>query len=383
MPKTIHSTPRVCHRIKGIDYNMNEQWYVHFRIFDPSTRKRKQKRIALGINYVKNKQERIAEANALCAAVKERLKEGWNPFEQPEIDYKTIYSALVDVTSIRWESLRPRSKHSYNVIIDVFYQWLKKKGYDSLAPDEFTKDLAIQYMDYLSTDKKLIGRTYNNRLISMRTFFNYLLDRDVINKNPFSKLKKQQETRSTRNYAYSDQELAVLFPYLQANHRQLYYFTRFIYGLYVRPNEAARLQIKDINFHNWTVSINPEKSKTKSFRVSMIPDSFIPMFNEMNLQAYPPDYYIFSIGCKPGPNFNPSFDKLTPKLKKIVLKLNMNPMCTMYSFRHSGIIKLYKLLKFNIYECMQITGHTEMASFQNYLKSLGFVQNESFRSLMD
>ncbi len=50
--------------------------------------------------------------------------------------------------------------------------------------------------------------------------------------------------------------------------------------------------------------------------------------------------------------------------------------------RANGIIKLYQILKFNIYECMQITGHTEMASFQNYLKSLGFAQNENFRSLM-
>lgn len=378
MPKTIHSTPKVCH----FNYDIKKQWYVHFRMNDPITEKRKQFRFSLGINYVKNKQERIYEANALCKVLKEKLADGWLPFTTPEVEYDTLYSALQGVTIIKWESLRPRTKHSYRVVLDIFYEWIKRKGYDDLNPTEFTSNEAMQYMDYLSTDKKLTGRTWNNRLSSMKIFFNYLVDRDLIAKNPFRKIKKQQESKSTRNYAYSEKELETLFPHLHTHHRQLYYFCRFVYALYVRPNEAARLQIKDVNFSNWTINIYPDISKTKRYRVSIIPDSYKPMFEEMNLQSYQSDYYIFSKGCKPGEAYNPSFDKLTPKLKKIIIKLGINPMCTMYSFRHSGIIKLYTLLKFNTYECMQITGHTEMASFQNYLKSLGFAQNESFRSLM-
>ncbi len=379
MPKTIPSIPKVCH----FNYDIKKQWCVHFRMNNPNTGERKQFRFSFGINYVKNKQERIYEANALCKALKEKLAEGWCPFPTQEIEYDTLYSALQGVTTIKWEPLRPRSKHSYKVVLDIFYDWLKRKGYDALKPDEFTSNEARQYMDYLSVEKKLTGRTWNNRLSSMKIFFNYLVDRDLIVKNPFRKIKKHTESKSTRNYAYSEKELETLFTYLQTNHRHLYYFCRFVYALYVRPNECARLQIKDVNFSNWTINVHADISKTKRYRTSIIPNSYKAMFEEMNLQSYPPDYYIFSKGCKPGVDYNPSFDKLTPKLKKINTKLGINPMCTMYSFRHSGIIKLYTLLKFNTYECMQITGHTEMASFQNYLKTLGFTQNESFRSLMD
>lgn len=379
MPKTIPSIPKLCH----FNYDITKQWYVHFRMNNPNNGERKQFRFSFGINYIKNKQERIYEANALIKALKEKLADGWCPFPIYEVEYDTLYKALQGVTAIKWEPLRPRSKHSYKVVLDIFYEWIKRKGYDDLKPEEFTANEAMQYMDYLSTDKKLTGRTWNNRLSSMKIFFNYLVDRDLIVKNPFRKIKKHPESKSTRNYAYSEKELEILFPFLQTNHKQLYYFCRFVYALYVRPNEAARLQIKDVNFSNWTINIYPDISKTKRYRVAIIPDSYKAMFEEMNLQSYPSDYFIFSKGCKPGEAYNPSFDKLTPKLKKININLGINPMCTMYSFRHSGIIKLYTLLKFNTYECMQITGHTEMASFQNYLKTLGFAQNESFRSLMN
>lgn len=378
MPISKTSIPKICH----YNYDMSKTWYVHFRILHPDTGERKQLRFSMGINHYRTKQERLYEANALCKALKEKLADGWMPFEVKTVEYKTIYSALEGITAIKWESLRPRTKHSYRVVLDIFLAWLKKKGYDDLKPDEFGSEEAMKYMDYLSVDKGLTGRTWNNRLAFMKIFFNYLVDRELIAKNPFRKIKKHPESKSTRNYAYSESELEKVFAHLHEKHRRLYYFCRFVYALYVRPNECARLQIKDVDFGNWTINVHADISKTKRYRVAIIPDSYKPMFEEMNLQSYPPDYYIFSYGCKPGEKYNPTFDKLTPKLKGINAKLGINPMCTMYSFRHSGIIKLYKLLKYNTYECMQITGHTEMASFQNYLKTLGFAQNENFRSLM-
>lgn len=379
MPKVTPSTPRLCH----YNYNMAKPWYVHFRYLDPNTGIREQFRRTYDLNRYHTKVERIREANAICKALKQKIHEGWLPCQTPEKpEYESIASALRPISAIRWESLRPKTRKTYEVVMEIFYKWLRSSGYNDYSPDEFRHLHALQYMDYLSTTKKLKGRTWNNHMIFMRIFFNYLVDREMINKNPFGKIKKQVETKSTRNYAYSDQEQELLNDYLYKNERRLYYFCRFIYGLYVRPNEAARLQIKDINFENWSINVYPDTSKTKKYRVAIIPDSYKSMFEEMRLQKYPADYYIFSKGCMPGEYYNPSFDKLTPKLKRINKQLGVNPKCTMYSWRHAGIIKLYTLLKYNIYECMQITGHTEMASFQNYLKTLGFSENTNFRSAM-
>jgi integrase len=377
MLKLIPSVPKVCH----YNYDMSKTWYVHFRMNDPETGVRKQFRYAMGINYHSTKPQRILEANALCKAFKEKLAEGWSPFGATKA-LETLEETLIEITSIQWQSLRPRTRHSYSVVLRIFITWAKKFGQADLPAKEFTPTDAMQYMDYLSVKHGIKGRTWNNRLAFMKIFFNYLVDRDIIIKNPFRRIKKQEETRSTRNYAYTEYELTKINEYLHKHERRMYYFCKFIYGLYVRPNEAARLQIKDIDLSAWVVHIRAENSKTKSYRTAIIPDSFREMFNEMNLMQYPSDYYVFSKGCQPGEFYNPSFDKLTPKLKLINKKLGINPMCTMYSFRHSGVIKLYKLLKFNTYECMQITGHTEMASFQNYLKTLGFVRDNNFRELM-
>ncbi len=376
--KTITTTPKVCHH----GHDMSKRWYVHFRMMNPNTGKREQVRLSFGLNYIKIKQERIAEANALCKALRDKLADGWSPFENRNASHNNLLDALNSTTSIKWESLRDRTRHTYRVVFMLFCDWLKSEGYNDIRPSEFTKNEAQQYMDYLAIRMKLRGRTWNNRLAFMKIFFNYLVDRDLITKNPFAKIKRHEESKSTRNYAYTEHEQEILNAYMLEHEPNLYRFCRFIYGLYVRPAEAARLQIRDVNFADWTINVFPDVSKTKKYRVSVIPDSFKTMFDEMRLQDYPSDYYIFSKGCKPGPEYNPSFDKLTPKLKRINAKLGVNPLCTMYSWRHAGIIKLYKILNYNIYECMQVTGHTEMSSFQNYLKTLGFSNSSNFRSRM-
>jgi len=48
---------------------------------------------------------------------------------------------------------------------------------------------------------------------------------------------------------------------------------------------------------------------------------------------------------------NTGIDKVVNKVKKYNKMLKINPECTLYSFRHTGIIKLWGLLK-DSYRCM-------------------------------
>lgn len=376
MPKSIHSVPKVCH----FNYDMKKQWYVHFRMNNPNTGERKQFRFSFGINYIKNKQERIYEANALVKALKEKLADGWCPFPIDEVEYETIYSALQGITAIKWESLRPRTKHSYKVVLDIFYEWIKRKGFDELKPSEFTSNEAMLYMDYLSTEKKLTGRTWNNRLSSMKIFFNYLVDRDLIAKNPFRKIKKQQESRSTRNYAFSDREESIVKDYLLNNEKALYNYIHFIYYCFLRPYELSHLKIGDIDLISWTITVRGECSKNKKTESVVIPNSMVPIIKSMNLERYDKDWYIFSYGILPGPERNKSYDKITPKHKKILSKLSINPNCTLYSWKATGVIKCYRATNNDIYSVMRQCRHHDISMTQIYMKSLGFLENNSVRN---
>lgn len=377
MPKLITSTPKICH----FKYNMARTWYVHFRYFNPNTGRREQYRRTFGLNRYHDKIERIREANALVKAVKERLAEGWVPYPTDErISYNCVYDALKMVCELKWESLRPRTKHTYNVVITIFYAWLKKTGYRDHEPTEFLYTHAQQYMDYLSTARKITGRTWNNHLAFMKIFFNYLVEREIIERNPFKKIKKVQQSQSTRNIAFSEMEFIKLNKYLREHHLRLYYFNMFIYYGALRQKEIAMLKIKDIDFVNQNIFIGSDVSKNKKSESVVITENFMKIIKEMNLEMYPKDYYIFSYGCMPGATFNNAFDKLSVKTKKIIRQLDIDEACTQYSYKHTSILRLYTATRHNIYAVSRHCRHYSIVVTQNYLKSLGFVDNSAVRN---
>jgi hypothetical protein len=59
--KTNFTDPKVCH----YDYDIKKDWFVYFRFKNPDTGKSKLFVYKAGINLVKSKRTRIAEANSL------------------------------------------------------------------------------------------------------------------------------------------------------------------------------------------------------------------------------------------------------------------------------------------------------------------------------
>jgi integrase len=375
MPKQTHSKPKVCH----YNYDMTKQWYVHFRATDPSTGQRKQFRLKMGINYIHTKSDRIAEANDLCRALSGKLKEGWLPFANPDLIDGNLIDTMQHVCKLKWDGLRPRTHHTYKVVIDIFYRWLNSTGYRDLEPKEFEYFHAQQYMDHLSTKQKIQGRTWNNHLAFIKIFFNYLVEREIIDKNPFKQIKKQAQAKSVRNYAFTKSEYEKLCNHLKLKNRWLYCFNMFIYYGALRQKEISMLKIKDIDFSNRNIFINGEVSKNKKAESVVITANFLEIINSMNLHEYPDDYYIFGYGCKPGSQYNNTFDKLSVKTKRIIRKLGINENCTQYSFKHYGIIKLYYATRHNIQAVSQHCRHYSISVTQNYMKSLGFVDNKAVR----
>lgn len=377
MPKLITSTPKVCH----FKLNVAKTWYVHFRFFNPNTGRREQYRRTFGLNRYHDKNERLKEAHALVKAIKQKLAEGWLPYPTAEkIEYNSIKDALEKVCDLKWESLRPRTKHTYSVIISLFYKWLSVTGYNDYSPTEFKYIHAQQYMDYLTITRKINGRTWNNHLAFMKIFFNYLVDRELIERNPFRKIKKHLQSKSTRNSAFSETEFTKLNKHLKEKYLRLYYFNMFIYYGALRQKEISMLKVGDIDFVNQNIFIGSEVSKNKKSESVVITKNFMNIIKEMNLEALPKEYYIFSIGCVPGPLYNNTFDKLSVKTKKIIRELEINEACTQYSYKHTAVIRLYHATGHNIHAVSQHCRHYSIVVTQNYLKSLGFVDNSAVRN---
>lgn len=86
--------------------------------------------------------------------------------------------------------------------------------------------------------------------------------------------------------------------------------------------------------------VNTNRSREK---MQPVPKSLRPHILDMNLDNFPDNFYIFSKGLNVGSAENTGIDKVVNKVKKYNKMLKINPECTLYSFRHTGIIKLWGL----------------------------------------
>jgi site-specific recombinase XerD len=101
----------------------------------------------------------------------------------PFLDYCEVQKGLADNT-----------QRNYRNYLRVFFDWLKKKGHEGLAPDQLSAEHIWDYRLYLArshkspTDRYLSKRSQNGYLIAIRAFLEFLAERDI-DTLPSSKVK--------------------------------------------------------------------------------------------------------------------------------------------------------------------------------------------------
>ena len=176
--------PKLCDR--GGD--LSKQWYVYF--YFRTKEGRKQFRFSEGLNSLKTKRERRAEANGLIEALTIHLKSGWNPVtktvDEPKefTAPKTIPDAFDEVYEIKSAYLTKESQRTYKNQAKLFVDWLKDNKLAHLHTHAFTSTHARRYCDYLLKDKRYCGKTFNGHLTMLRTFFSELVARDYMPASP-------------------------------------------------------------------------------------------------------------------------------------------------------------------------------------------------------
>lgn len=367
--------------------DMAKDWYVWFRFFDVSEpdadKQWKQLRYKKGINEFKNFRERLAEANALKQALKEELQDGWNPLVKDRLHVIKIYSieeALNHVLHIKEMTLKTKTRYAYKYIINLFLEWLKLKGLNVFAIKRFTPGLAQEYMDWMLMKKKYSGRTFNDHLIVLRTFFNCFVERDWILKNPFRSVKKKTQTIG-RNLAYTDNERTLLENTLIENDKRLYYFSQIMFHCFIRRSEMTSIKVKHIDMINKTIVIPGENAKNKQQESVVIPKGLEPIIEQMQLGKYSSEDYLFGRKLLTGPVKYKNANWITSRHAAFVRKLNIDTEKNLYSWKHTGVCCYYNATK-DPYAIMRQLRHRDLNTTMIYLKSMGLIQNDAFRNAM-
>jgi integrase len=375
--KTNFTDPKLCH----YDYDIKKDWFVYFRFKNQETGNPKLFVYKAGINLVKSKRARIAEANSLREVLHSRLyEENWNPFTSDTnvtIQQKVLIDVLNEIMSTKRTVMKPKSVRTYDDILKMFIKWLKKCDYDHLYPANFSPVMARAYLDYLLSEHNYKGKSHNGQLGIIKYFFNAMIDREIIAKNPFKGIKELPEDVG-KNHAFSYEEKMKLKEILLKHDKQLYYFVQFVYYCFIRRSELIQLKVGDIDFSNKTITVQSAVSKNRKQQSVIIPVSFEPVIYEMGLDKQPKDSYIFSHNLMPGVNKLARADYITFKLRKFMNLLKIGKEKNLYSWKATGVSELYNATK-DPYLVMGQCRHSDISITMIYLKSLGLQMNEKLR----
>ena len=197
---------------------------------------------------------------------------------------------------------------------------------------------------------------------------------------------KALKTTPEKNKTYTINEEENIFKYLEQNDKLLLLYIKFISYNFLRPVEANRLRIKDINFDEKVLYFD---SKTKKNKTKIIPDILL---NDIpDLSMYNKENYIFTptgIGYEWNVDENQRRDYFTKRFSKIKKILGFNKNYGLYSFRHTFITKLYRNIRSTKSQfeaksiLMGITGHTTMGALEKYLRDIDAELADDYSKLL-
>ena len=162
----------------------------------------------------------------------------------------------------------------------------------------------------------------------------------------------------------------------RSGYKQLELFIQFIYYALARPNEIMDLKVGDVQLDENRVFIRGEISKNKMDDYVAIPDKLKNSIKKSGVLKAKPGDFIFSKGGVPGAtrlHDNFFWDKHKRILEETGLR-DLNPNFSLYSYKHTGAISLYKATK-DVKIVQQQCRHQSVAQTDAYLRDLGLHSN--------
>lgn len=313
--------------------------------------------------------EKIARAEFVRNQLHEALKNGWNPFKKEQDPFEqlkksTLHLALLHVFNEELPGWGGDTVSSYLSSVNKFLLFIHKNKLN-VPCSEFTKRHAKMYSDYLLKDVGL--RTHNNRLGEIRTFFGYLVDREIIDFNPFSGVKKKKAPAGGQ-LPFSPDQLSKLRESLD---RPALLFLDFAVDSCLRSSELQEMKVEDLLFDSCEVQVvsnlkAEKRTKDKQTRYVKIKPEIMKRMKGL-VEGSEPSDYVFGTGFKPTSK-KKTRDALSKVFTELLRERGFNSAYSLYSARHTGAVIKWKVEKLGAEEIMNCLGHSGWDTTVTYLK---------------
>lgn len=367
--------------------NLKTRSYVSF--YYNSKRYRMYNAGQLGLEISPNSASSIKLRNEALVKLKDEIQKAFNNGWTPEINDKskkltpiiaeekaiTLIEALDEIINEKMNSkLSEMYKRDMEALSNHFISFLtdieKSENPNSLKPQR-----VLKFLSQFNTS----GTTFNNKRRMLSVFFNAMIDKEYLDKSPSRGIKKARAT-ATLHTIYSDQELKRVLQYLKKENDDLYICCLMTFACLLRPHAEIR-NLKGSHFQNnfTEIQLSGEENKSGRVRVVHIPD-YVRSEIEDRVRYLKHDTNLFSLNSKAYNYgyFNTIWDRLRPEMLRLKI---IRDGQTIYSFRHSAAIEIYKNCK-DVSIVQQLMGHSNMIVTLTYLRSLGALNTEKYNQYL-
>jgi integrase len=347
----------------------NSAWYVQYYVYsDKDQQLKRRKKLVQG----GTQKERRESARIMIQEINTVLKAGGHidPVKKlREIGQMPLVVALDQFMADKKRTLKPQSVSTYEKWCNYFLDFLEEYQLMDLNIQDFNNEHAADLRTHALETLNMGNKSYNTYKGYVSGFFIYSKPIYKLTSNPISETLFNLKTKTSKHIAYNSAQVAEYRAACEElNLPELWFFVRMIYYTFCRPwEEVRKMQVGDIKDDH--IIIYADTSKT-NHRSVMIPPALEAIFQEWQVREYPPHFYLFSHGYKPGKTLV-SHNFFYDKHRKVLEKMNLEKQgYDIYGWKHTGAIALYKATK-DLMLVKEQCGHSDISQTVQYLRDLG------------
>ncbi|MBO3698935.1 tyrosine-type recombinase/integrase [Roseivirga sp. E12] len=259
------------------------------------------------------------------------------------------------------------SKHtvsSYQSDLDQFQTFIRVNFQASELAD--ATQLMIRSWVLSLMDDSLSSRTVNRKIASLRSFFKYLLKREVITKDPTSKIRSLKTSKELPSFADEQEFSAFLdnirFPDSFEGKRDQV-ILEMLYGTGIRLAELLGLKALDINQNQSTIKVLGKRNKERIIPISQSLLEIVNVYIHEKNHEFSHDQNSFLIVNKDGGQAYPMLVYRT--VKKYLNEVSSLDKKSPHALRHTFATHLLNKGA-DLNAVKDLLGHSSLAATQVY-----------------
>ncbi|WP_053404232.1 site-specific integrase [Persicobacter sp. CCB-QB2] len=368
--------------MKKVRYNyynndISKRWYITYPVIKNGKLKSHRK-------YIESKKyptvdEKHAFAKEFIADMEQRIENNdlidITSNETPK-EIPTLESAITNIISIFKQTLADNTLNSYKCVLKNFLKFVQEGEDSGILVNNVTTAHVHEFLDFKVSEGQLCISSRNRYLRTLKASFELMREREIIEINPARTIKGIRNPGQKSHQPYTMLEATQILNYLRKHDPQLFVFVSIIFHTFLRPIEICRMRVNDIDFDNQRIHVSKENSKTRIAKNPRFSKQLLQILREYLVEPNFGDLFI-SVNGAPGMR-SLNVDHIRYRYNKALKAINLDGKGhTLYSWKHTGNIELYKQCKDVKYVQFQ-NGHTSLSMTDQYLRNLGLMMDDSW-----